>query len=103
IYMPMIPEAAVAMLACARIGAIHWVVCGGFSPDSLAGRIEDCRSTVLITADEGLRGSRKVPLKKNADAAIAACPVKVETVGVVRRTGGTSDWEPGRGAWYDEG
>jgi len=102
IYMPMIPEAAFAMLACARIGAIHSVVFGGFSPDSLAGRIEDCRSTVLITADEGLRGSRKVPLKKNADAAIAACPVKVETVVVVRRTGGTIDWVPGRDVWYDE-
>ena len=71
IYMPMIPEATFAMLACARIGAVHSVVFGGFSPDSLAGRIEDCRSTVLITADEGLRGSRKVPLKKNADAAIS--------------------------------
>ena len=74
IYMPMIPEAAVAMLACARIGAIHSVVFGGFSPDSLAGRIEDCRSTVLITADEGLRGGRKVPLKRNADTALAAMP-----------------------------
>ena len=71
IYMPMIPEAAYAMLACARIGAIHSVVFGGFSPDSLAGRIEDCKSTVVITADEGLRGGRKVPLKANTDAAIA--------------------------------
>ena len=71
IYMPMIPEAAYAMLACARIGAIHSVVFGGFSPDSLAGRIEDCKSNVVITADEGLRGGRKVPLKANADAAIA--------------------------------
>jgi acetyl-CoA synthetase len=102
IYMPMIPEAAIAMLACARIGAIHSVVFGGFSPDSLAGRIEDCRSTVLITADEGLRGGRKVPLKKNADAAIAASPVKVETVIVVRRTGGEIDWVPGRDVWYHE-
>src|ERR1700719_176520 len=102
IYMPMIPEAAFAMLACARIGAVHSVVFGGFSPDSLAGRIEDCRSTVLITADEGLRGSRKVPLKRNADAAIAACPVKVETCIVVKRTGGDIEWEPGRDVWYHE-
>ena len=71
IYMPMIPEAAYAMLACARLGAIHSVVFGGFSPDSLAGRIEDCKSNVVITADEGLRGGRKVPLKANTDAAIA--------------------------------
>src|SRR5215471_15733625 len=102
IYLPMIPEAAVAMLACARIGAIHSVVFGGFSPDSLAGRIEDCRSTVLITADEGLRGSRKVPLKRNADAAIKSCPVKVETVIVVKRTGGDIEWVPGRDVWYHE-
>ncbi|HEX3952162.1 MAG TPA: acetate--CoA ligase [Stellaceae bacterium] len=102
IYMPMIPEAAVAMLACARIGAIHSVVFGGFSPDSLAGRIEDCRSTVLITADEGLRGGRKVPLKRNADAAIANCPVKVETVVVVKRTGGAIDWVEGRDVWYHD-
>ncbi|HWD59567.1 MAG TPA: acetate--CoA ligase [Stellaceae bacterium] len=102
IYMPMIPEAAFAMLACARIGAIHSVVFGGFSPDSLANRIEDCRSTVLITADEGLRGSRKVPLKKNADAAMAACPIPVETCIVVRRTGGDIAWTPGRDVWYHE-
>ncbi|MFZ2005004.1 MAG: acetate--CoA ligase [Stellaceae bacterium] len=102
IYMPMIPEAAFAMLACARIGAVHSVVFGGFSPDSLAGRIEDCRSNVLITADEGLRGSRKVPLKKNADAAMASCPVKVETCIVVKRTGGDIDWTPGRDVWYHE-
>ncbi|HEY1795049.1 MAG TPA: acetate--CoA ligase [Stellaceae bacterium] len=102
IYMPMIPEAAYAMLACARIGAIHSVVFGGFSPDSLAGRIEDCRSTVLITADEGLRGGRKVPLKRNADAAIASCPVNVETVIVVKRTGGDVDWVAGRDHWYHE-
>ncbi len=72
IYLPMIPEAAYAMLACARIGAIHSVVFGGFSPDSLAGRIEDAKSTIVITADEGLRGGRKVPLKANADAAPTA-------------------------------
>jgi len=101
IYMPMIPEAAVAMLACARIGAIHSVVFGGFSPDSLAGRIEDCRSTVLITADEGLRGGRKVPLKRNADAALRQCP-EVDTVIVVRRTGGAIDWSAGRDLWYHE-
>src|SRR3984957_14573423 len=102
IYMPMIPEAAFAMLACARIGAVHSVVFGGFSPDSLAGRIEDCRSTVLITADEGLRGGRKMPLKKNAHAAMAGCPVKVETCVVVKRTGGAVDWVQGRDVWYHE-
>jgi acetyl-CoA synthetase len=102
IYMPMIPEVAFAMLACARIGAIHSVVFGGFSPDSLAGRIEDCRSTVLITADEGLRASRKVPLKRNADTAMASCPVKVETVIVVKRTGGNVGWVEGRDIWYHE-
>ncbi len=101
IYLPMIPEAAVAMLACARIGAIHSVVFGGFSPDSLAGRIEDCRSTVLITADEGLRGGRKVPLKRNADTALRQCP-GVKTVVVVRRTGGDIDWTQGRDLWYHE-
>jgi len=101
IYLPMIPEAAVAMLACARIGAIHSVVFGGFSPDSLAGRIEDCRSTVLITADEGLRGGRKVPLKRNADTALRQCP-EVKTVIVVKRTGGDIDWTAGRDHWYHE-
>ena len=87
IYMPMIPEIAVAVLACARIGAVHSVVFGGFSPDSLAGRIRDCRSTCLVTADEGLRGGRTVPLKRNADAALENCP-DVKDVIVVRRTGG---------------
>ena len=87
IYMPMIPEAVYAMLACARIGAIHSVVFGGFSPDSLAGRIEDCQSKVVITADEGLRGGRKVPLKANTDAAIAKVG-GVDHVIVVRHTGG---------------
>jgi len=101
IYLPMIPEAAVAILACARIGAIHSVVFGGFSPDSLAGRIEDCRSTVLITADEGLRGGRKVPLKRNADTALRQCP-EVRTVIVVKRTGGAIDWSAGRDHWYHE-
>jgi acetyl-CoA synthetase len=101
IYMPMIPEAAVAMLACARIGAIHSVVFGGFSPDSLAGRIEDCRSTVLITADEGLRGGRKVPLKRNADIALRQC-LDVNTVIVVKRTSGEIEWVEGRDHWYHE-
>jgi acetyl-CoA synthetase len=101
IYMPMIPEAAVAMLACARIGAMHSVVFGGFSPDSLAGRIEDCRSNVLITADEGLRAGRKVPLKRNADTALRQCP-GVTTVIVVKRTGGDIDWVQGRDHWYHE-
>ena len=99
--MPMIPEAAYAILACARIGAIHSVVFGGFSPDSLAGRIEDCKSNVVITADEGLRGGRKVPLKANTDAAIAKCG-GVDHVIVVKRTGGAVDMEPGRDVWYHE-
>ena len=95
IYMPMIPEAAVAMLACARIGAIHSVVFGGFSPDSLVGRIRDCKSNCLITADEGLRGGRKVPLKHNTDEALAQCP-NVHTVIVVRHTGADVPWKNGR-------
>ena len=94
IYMPMIPEAAYAILACARIGAIHSVVFGGFSPDSLAGRIEDCKSNVVITADEGLRGGRKVPLKANTDAAIAKVG-GVDHVIVVKRTGGAVDMDAG--------
>jgi len=103
IYLPMIPEAAYAMLACARLGAIHSVVFGGFSPDSLAGRIRDCGSKVIITADEGLRGGRKVPLKANVDAAIAkASDVEVDHVVVVKRTGGAIDMKPGRDVWYHE-
>jgi len=90
IYLPMIPEAAYAMLACARIGAIHSVVFGGFSPDSLAGRIEDCKSNVVITADEGIRGGRKIPLKANTDAAIAKAG-GVDYVIVVKHTGGPVD------------
>ncbi len=86
IYMPMIPEAAYAMLACARIGAVHSVVFGGFSPDSIAGRVQDCDSHVIITADEGLRGGRKVPLKANVDEALKSCP-EVTTVLVITRTG----------------
>jgi acetyl-CoA synthetase len=101
IYMPMIPEAAYAMLACTRIGAIHSVVFGGFSPDALAGRILDCESTYVITADEGLRGGRKVPLKANTDKALEQCP-DVKTVLVVRRTGGQIGWVDGRDRWYDE-
>ena len=99
IYLPMIPEAAYSMLACARIGAIHSVVFGGFSPDALAGRIEGCGSKVVITADEGLRGGRKVPLKANADAAAAKVPSVVQTMIVVRRTGGKINWVNGRDVW----
>jgi acetyl-CoA synthetase len=105
IYMPMIPEAAYAMLACARIGAIHSVVFGGFSPDSLAGRIEDCGSKVVITADEGLRGGRKVPLKANVDAAIAkvaSSGFSVDHVIVVKRTGGKVEMDPVRDVYYHD-
>ncbi|HEV2264137.1 MAG TPA: acetate--CoA ligase [Stellaceae bacterium] len=101
IYMPMIPEAAFAMLACARIGAVHSVVFGGFSPESLVGRIKDCRSTIIITADEGLRGSRKIPLKANTDEAVKQCP-EVDTVLVVRRTGGKIAWDAKRDRWYHD-
>ena len=101
IYLPMIPEAAYAMLACARIGAIHSVVFGGFSPDALAGRIADAKSEVVITADEGLRGGRKVPLKANVDAAIEKAG-GVKTVIVVRHTGGDVGWRPGRDVWLHE-
>ena len=105
IYMPMIPEAAYAMLACTRIGAIHSVVFGGFSPDALAGRIVDCESTFVITADEGLRGGKTIPLKENTDKAIdiaARNHVMVSKVLVVRRTGAKVGWAPGRDAWYHE-
>jgi acetyl-CoA synthetase len=102
IYLPMIPEAAYAMLACARIGAIHSVVFGGFSPDSLAGRIEDCKSKLVITADEGLRGGRKIPLKANTDQALKKVS-GVERVLVVGRTGAEVPWTPGRDLWlHDE-
>ncbi|WP_250628167.1 acetate--CoA ligase [Pinirhizobacter soli] len=101
IYMPMIPEAAVAMLACARIGAIHSVVFGGFSPDSLAGRIADSGSRLVITADEGVRGGKKIPLKANVDAALAKRGTdSVETVIVVRRTGGAITMQSPRDRWY---
>jgi acetyl-CoA synthetase len=102
IYMPMIPEAAVAMLACARIGAVHSVVFGGFSPESLAGRIQDCESTLVITADEGLRGGKKIPLKSNVDVAIASRGLSVKNVIVVRRTGAQVNWVAGRDLWYHE-
>jgi acetyl-CoA synthetase len=103
IYMPMIPEAAVAMLACARIGAPHSVVFGGFSPDSVAGRVEDCDSKLIITADEGLRGGRKVPLKKNVDRALAEHKLEtVQNVVVIKRTGGDVGWQDGRDVWYEE-
>ena len=101
IYMPMIPEATVAMLACARIGAVHSVVFGGFSPDALAGRIQDCESNMVITADEGLRGGKPVPLKANTDAALESCPDCSKVV-VVRRTGGDITWVEGRDVWYHE-
>ena len=100
--MPMIPEAAVAMLACARIGAVHSVVFGGFSPESLAGRIHDCASTLVITADEGVRGGKKVPLKANVDEAIASHKLAVKNVVVVRRTGADVDWVAGRDVRYEE-
>ena len=101
IYMPMIPEAAYAMLACARIGAIHSVVFGGFSPDALAGRIVDCDSNCVITADEGVRGGRKIPLKANTDEALTKCP-GVRSVIVVRHTGGDVGMTAGRDVWYGE-
>ena len=103
IYMPMIPEAAVAMLACARIGAIHSVVFGGFSPDALAGRIHDCESSIVVTADEGRRGGKTIPLKANVDAA-ASNPIvsSLERVLVVRNTGGDIAWTEGRDAWLHE-
>jgi acetyl-CoA synthetase len=102
IYMPMIPEAAIAMLACARIGAVHSVVFGGFSPESLAGRIEDCASTIVITADEGVRGNKRIPLKANVDAAIASHGLPVRNVVVVRRTGLQGDWVDGRDRHYED-
>ncbi|HZZ60712.1 MAG TPA: acetate--CoA ligase [Roseiarcus sp.] len=101
IYLPMIPEAAYAMLACARIGAIHSVVFGGFSAEALASRIADAKSEVVITADEGLRGGRKVPLKANADEA-AEKAGGVKTMIVVKRTGGAVGWREGRDVWLDE-
>jgi acetyl-CoA synthetase len=101
IYMPMIPEATYAMLACARIGAVHSVVFGGFSPESLAGRITDCDSRFIITADEGLRGGKKIPLKANTDEALKKTKGG-EKVLMVRRTGGAVNFEAGRDLWYHE-
>jgi acetyl-CoA synthetase len=101
IYMPMIPETAVAMLACARIGAVHSVVFGGFSAESLVGRIQDAKAKVLVTSDESMRGGRRFPLKANADIALKACP-EVDTLIVVKRTGGSIDWKEGRDVWYHE-
>jgi acetyl-CoA synthetase len=101
IYMPMIPEAAYSILACARIGAIHSVIFGGFSPDSIAGRIEDCASTVVVTADEGLRGGRKIPLKANVDAACDKAG-GVTSVIVVKRTNASVNMKPGRDVYYDD-
>jgi len=101
IYMPMIPEAAVAMLACARIGAVHSVVFGGFSPEALRGRIEDCESRFVITADEGVRGGKRIPLKANVDAALAKLPGDaVDAVVVVEHASQEIDWTDGRDHWY---
>ncbi|MXP27610.1 acetate--CoA ligase [Porphyrobacter algicida] len=100
IYMPMVPEGAFAMLACARIGAIHSVIFGGFSPDAIAGRVEDCRSDWIVTADEGLRGSKRIPLKANVDTACDKVPVK--GVLVYRHTGGDVAMQEGRDHWYHE-
>ena len=101
LYMPMVVEAAVAMLACTRIGAVHSIVFGGFSPDSLSARIIGCNSNCVITADEGLRGGKKVPLKANTDEALKDCP-SVETVIVVNRTGGDVNMQEGRDVWYED-
>ena len=101
IYMPMIPEAAYAMLACARIGAVHSVVFGGFSPEALAGRINDCDSDIVITADEGVRGGKSTPLKANVDRAMHHAP-GVKHVVTVKRTGGGVNWDAGRDVWYHD-
>ena len=101
IYLPMIPQIAVAVLACARIGAIHSVVFGGFSPESLANRIQDCASSIIITADEGLRGGRPIPLKKNADDALKTCP-SIKHCIVVAHTGSKVGWVEGRDRSYEE-
>jgi acetyl-CoA synthetase len=102
IYLPMIPAAAYAMLACTRIGAVHSIVFGGFSPDSLANRVEDCDSSIVITADEGLRGGKPVPLKKNVDAADGKVKGGIKTVIVVKHTGGNVTMQAGRDVWYHE-
>ncbi len=103
IYMPMVPEAAVAMLACARIGAVHSVIFGGFSPEAVAGRIIDSSSRLVITADEGVRAGRGIPLKKNVDDALKNPNVKtIENVVVLKRTGGKIDWHEGRDLWWSD-
>ncbi|MDA0262045.1 MAG: acetate--CoA ligase [Proteobacteria bacterium] len=101
IYLAMIPELAFAMLACARIGAVHSIVFGGFSPDALAGRIQDTSCEVVITSDEGLRGAKPIPLKANTDGAVVQCPT-VKSVIVVKRTGAAIDWDEARDHWYHE-
>ncbi|HMT44441.1 MAG TPA: AMP-binding protein, partial [Chakrabartia sp.] len=101
IYMPMIPEAAFALLACARIGAIHSVIFGGFSPESIAGRVMDCDSKVVITADEGRRGGKHIALKTNVDEAYAHAPI-IEKVIVVKATGADIPMTPGRDVWYHD-
>ncbi|MFO1120180.1 MAG: acetate--CoA ligase [Rhodospirillales bacterium] len=101
LYLPMIPALAVAMLACTRVGAIHSIVFGGFSPDSIANRVQDCDSSLLVTADEGLRGGRKVGLKANVDQALETCP-SVKKVVVVKHTGGACNMETGRDVWWEE-
>ncbi|MCG6364351.1 AMP-binding protein, partial [Vibrio fluvialis] len=103
IYMPMVPEAAVAMLACTRIGAVHTIVFGGFSPEALAGRIIDSNAKLVITADEGVRGGRAVPLKKNVDEALCNPEVKnISKVMVLKRTGGNVAWHEHRDIWWHE-
>lgn len=103
LYMPMVAEAAVAMLACTRIGAVHTIVFGGFSPEALAGRITDSNAKVVVTADEGIRGGRAVPLKKNVDDALANDEVtSVEKVIVFKRTGGNVEWDSSRDVWWHE-
>lgn len=101
IYLPMIPEIAVAVLACARIGAVHSVIFGGFSPDSIAGRIHDSDSNIIVTSDEGVRGGKPIPLKANVDEALAKCPT-IEKCIVVKRTGNDIGWVDGRDVWYHE-
>ena len=101
IYMPMIPEAAVAMLACARIGAVHSIVFGGFSPDALRDRVDDAECGVIITSDQSMRGGKRVPLKTNADKAMEQCPT-VHTCIVVKRGGDPVKWQEGRDIWYHE-
>lgn len=101
--MPMVPEAAVAMLACARIGAVHSVIFGGFSPEAVAGRIIDSNSRLVITSDEGVRAGRSIPLKKNVDDALKNPNVtSVEHVVVLKRTGGKIDWQEGRDLWWHD-